>query len=575
MIGLRKILPLFLALAFTAKGSAVASKQVWQQPLQAEVEWSKLASNGVLIVGYKNGLGVFSPEGEALWNRDDLRELAPFNVTPIPETPYLLINEHLGKIPPKARLQIVDFMTGETSFDSGVVPGNNLGAFAVPGRPIVLFAIDRPGGNGLKAGAYLVAFSLADDTKVWETRLGRNGSMKLHRTETSGFMANMDLSGHPLPLIVDDTVVFTGDQMIAIDLDDGTEKWRYKLGAYNPGLKLAFARPVVADGVIYATGNKKLVALDLVTGKEIWKGKAPKGTLPELEIVGDILVGRIGGTFSNGKDLVQVKPFGAYAVNRTNGKLNWSWTKARDSVTNLKVMPEQGLVMLADKKKLYALDLNAQKKAKVVYSLDLEFRRKMGSTEVAAKGLGVAGGLLSGGIAGGIRGLGGGDRSDPPLDIQEVGDNLVIRGQYHLLAHNVANRDNPWSIEFSPPGMNSFALIAMGAVTAAVAVGNASYAYSSGSYAASSSALNSTLHLTESFQESVSQRYAASEAARDIAFFLTTEEEGRMLVGIDLNTGEEVGEIPMSEKEPRFMVDNWINRVYHFKNQEEIVAFDF
>ena len=199
----------------------------------------------------------------------------------------------------------------------------------------------------------------------------------------------------------------------------------------------------------------------------------------------------------------------------------------------------------------------------------------MGSTEMAAKGLGAAGGFLSGGISGGLRGLGGGDRSDPPLDIQSVGDNLIVRGQYHLLAHNVGNRDNPWSIEFAPPGVNGFALVAMGAVTAAVAVGNAGYAYNSGGYAASHTALDSTLNLTESFQDSISKRFASSEAAREVAFFLTTEEEGRMLVAIDLNTGEEIGEIPMQEKEPRFMVDNWINRVYHFKDQEQVIAYDF
>ena len=45
--------------------------------------------------------------------------------------------------------------------------------------------------------------------------------------------------------------------------------------------------------------------------------------------------------------------------------------------------------------------------------------------------------------------------------------------------------------------------------------------------------------------------------------------------GIDLNSGEEIGEIPISEKEPRYRVDNLGNRVYHFRNQEEIVAFDF
>ncbi|MEZ5278562.1 MAG: PQQ-binding-like beta-propeller repeat protein [Opitutaceae bacterium] len=571
---LRNTSRLFVTLFSTITIGLSAAEESWTRPLPSEVTWTKLAPNGSLVVGYSNGLGVFSPSGDNLWNRDDLRDLAPFNVNPVPETPYLLINEHKSKIPPKARLQIIDYTSGETFFDSGVVPGNNLGAYPIPGRPIVLFAIDRPGGRDIQEGTFLVAFSLVDGSKVWECRLGRMGSLKLHQTETGGFMPNMDLSGHPLPLIVDDTLILTGEQIIAIDLEDGKEKWRYKLGAYDPGFKLAYARPVHADGVVYATGRNSVVALDLATGNEIWKGKAPKGLLPELEVVGDLLIGRIGGTVSNGKTYVQVKPFGAFAIERSSGKETWSWTKARDSITNLQIIPDQDLVVLADKAKLYALKISAKGKPVLAYELDLEFRRRMGSTEVAAKGLGAATGFLSGGLSGGLRGLGGGDRSDPPLDIRQVGDNLIVRGQYHLLAHNVAQRNNPWSIEFSPPGMDSFALVAMGAVTAAVAVGNAGYGYNSGSWARSAAA-DSTLRLNDSFQKSVAERFAASEAARDVAFFVTVEEKERSLVGIDLNTGEEIGEIPMDEKEPQFMVDNLTNRVYHFRDQKEIIAYDF
>ena len=62
--------------------------------------------------------------------------------------------------------------------------------------------------------------------------------------------------------------------------------------------------------------------------------------MPQLEMVGSLLVGRLGGAFSNGKDLVQSKPFGAFVVDTASGNLAWKWTKAKDSVTNMRVQPE-------------------------------------------------------------------------------------------------------------------------------------------------------------------------------------------------------------------------------------------
>lgn len=311
-------------------------------------------------------------------------------------------------------------------------------------------------------------------------------------------------------------------------------------------------------------------------GNEKWKVKIGKSTMPQIEMVNNLIVGRMGGTFSNGKDIVQKKPFGAFAVDTTIGKLAWKWTKAKDSVTNLRILPEQGLVMLADKKKLYALELNAQKKGKVVYQEDLEFKRKMGSADLAAKGIGAAGGFLGGGLAGGFKSLGGGgDRGDPPLDIELYEDQLIIRAQYHVLAHNIQERMTDWSIEFAPPGMSPFALVAMGAITAFVAVESAGPTRAAGGGWTSQSMLDSTLAISNSFEAAVTARYAAAEKGKNIAFFLTKEEEGMLLIGIDLSSGEEVGRIPMAEKEPQFMVDAIGSRVYYFKDKTELVAYDF
>ncbi len=296
---------------------------------------------GTLIVATEHTLAHYAAEsGERLWQRDDFKKLAPFNVTAIAGTPYLLINEHLSSIPPKGRLQVLDIMSGKTLWDTGEVPGFNLGVYPVIEKNLVMFVFDRTGGGGVKSGNY------------------------------------------------------------------------------------------------------------------------------------------------------------------------------------------------------------------------------------------IAGGLLSGGIGGAFKGAaGGGDRSDPPIDIETYGNNLIVRGQYHVLAHDASTRTNPWSIEFAPPGMNSFALIAMGAVTAAAAVGNM-YG-SAGTPGMASSYAQSTQNLTGSYASMVSARYAAAEKARNIAFFMTREEKQMMLVGIDLTNGQEIGEIPMTEKEPTFKVDAISNRVYYFRDKTQIAAYDF
>jgi hypothetical protein len=227
-------------------------------------------------------------------------------------------------------------------------------------------------------------------------------------------------------------------------------------------------------------------------------------------------------------------------------------------------------VLLADKSKLYALNVNAGKRGEVVYEQNLEFKRKLGAADVAAKGLGAVGGFLGGGIAGGIKGLaGGGDRADPPLDIERYGDQAIIRAQYHVLAYNLANRATDWSIEFAPPGMNPFALIAMGAVTATMIAGDVQ------SQGPGYNTFDSTMAIASGFQSAVAARYAAAQAERNVSFFLTREEEGLALVGINLRSGEEVGRIPMEEKEPQFMVDAIGSRVYYFRNKNELLAYDF
>jgi outer membrane protein assembly factor BamB len=552
---------------------AHASSLSWQTELDEESTWSRLTYAGTLLTASEKNLAHFDPEtGELLWKRDDLSKLAQFNVQDVAGTGFLVISERLSNVPPKSRLQVVNLSTGETAWDTGEFAGSGLAAYAVPGQGLLVYVADL---QDKDAGNYAVAYALQSGEEVWRTKLGRVGSLMTHPSDIGGFIKSPDLNGHPQPVINDGQMILAVGDLIAIDLETGQQQWRYKLKASIQQLKNTYAQPVVADGVVYAASQDSVHAIDAATGAEKWIAKVGKAQMPQLELVGNMLIGRMGGTFSNGKDLVQSKPFGVFAVDKTSGKLAWKWTKAKDSITNFRVHAGKGLVFLADKTKLYGLDINAKKKGNVVFEQNLEFKRKMGKADLAAKGMGAVGGLLSGGIGGGLKGLaGGGDRGDPPLDIDIVNEQLIVRAQYHVLSHNPANQSTDWSIEFAPPGMNSFALIAMGAVTATMAVANAQGSWST-TGATSQAYADSALLVTGAFQNSVAKRFAAAEKARTTAFFLTKEDDEIVLLGIDLADGGEVGRIPMDEKEPQFMVDAVGNRVYYFRNKTELLAYDF
>ena len=194
--------------------------------------------------------------------------------------------------------------------------------------------------------------------------------------------------------------------------------------------------------------------------------------------------------------------------------------------------PLQRTLLQTQRTTLYGLELNASK-ATIVTKEKLEFKRKMGTADVAAKGLGAVGGFLSGGLAGSAKSMSGGDRSDPPLDISQYDKQLVVRGQYHVLAYNIDSRSTAWSVEFAPPGVNGLALVAMGAVTAGVSYMNATQARSTTSASTANAFASNSANLNNAFQDMTSERSAASERDSEVAFFLTKEEDDRYLVGLD------------------------------------------
>ena len=561
-----------VALLVSLTATVAAADELWRTPLPQEAEWSRVTWTGSLLVGGKDTLTHINGDGAVLWSRDDLGRLAPFNVQTVPGSDALLVNRLVSKIPPKSQLTVVAQSTGETIWATDEVIGNNLGAYPVLERQMVIFARDAAQA-GQKAGSYLSALDLTSGEVKWETRVGRVGSLPVHVSDAGGFIPATDLSGHPQPVVVGDTFLLQAGNLFAVDLESGELKWEYKLKAHNAALKNAYAQPIVHDGTIYAAGARQVVALDLATGAPQWTAKVSNAPMPELRRMGDSIVVRYGGVFSNGKTMVAQKPFGLAVVDASSGAVRWEWKKAKDSVTNLGLVADSGMAVIADKSKLYAFDINGRKGNPAITE-KLEFKRKMGNAELAAKGLGAVGGLMSGGLAGGLRGaMAGGDRSDPPVDVTVDGSDVIVRGQYHVMAFNVDSKSSPWSIQFAPPGVNSLALLAAGAVTTAASVGGAQGAWASPSQQRRWS--QSVTDLSGSLQDMAARRFSTSERARNVAFFLTKDKKEMRLVGIDLTTGEEVGTVAMTEKSPLFTVDPVTNTVFHLEDATAVVAHTY
>ena len=103
---MKKIVAIVLLLG----GNALAQTgdPSWQFTFDDESLWSRVTYAGTLLAASERQLAHIDPAtGEAFWVRDDLSKLAQFNVNDVAGTPYLVISERLGNVPPKSGLQFM------------------------------------------------------------------------------------------------------------------------------------------------------------------------------------------------------------------------------------------------------------------------------------------------------------------------------------------------------------------------------------------------------------------------------------------------------------------------------------
>lgn len=574
-------------LASSIASAATAAKQLWSTPLGGDAKWHQLTGLGTLLVGTDAALVSLSPEdGKILWQRDDIKKTNRHNAREIPGTPLLVCNTFDGMMNSKVTFMAIDYLTGQTVWTAPQILGQYHGTIPVSEKNLVVFVVNTF--DAKDNGVWFMAHDLATGAQKWSVKFTKAGGIPLHMADNSGrFIPTMDLSGYHDPIIDGDEMYVGYLGIHCIDLATGATKWGVEFPPANKGLKKTYA-PLRIDGDrIYGAGGGSVYAINRRDGTTIWKSdrisdfagllKARDNAIvSQLEIVGGKIFSRYGGNFSDGKTAMLKEPLGVVVLDPADGKSLYHFDKAKEGITNLVVTGgDTKTVVFADGANVYGID-TAGGTLSEAFKMPIEFKKKMGVAGVAKIGLGALGGVtgLAKGVMSANKGL-----LDVPVAVNLRPDGgVVVQGKQHLLGFDPATKTSNWSLFYAAPS-EAFANIAMFAVTAAAAVyGNGQAAaggYGSSGYSSGVSTIHSNLDRYNSYTEKLAKRAGSSKSSQAYTYVLTKVEKDIGIVGVNLATGETDRELVLKEKEPDYVIDEPMNRIFHFKGKSTVVGYQF
>lgn len=591
MINVRSLLrwraSLVVAASLVTASAFAAGKQLWTAKVPGDVKWHSLTGLGTLLVGTPDAIVAYDPDsGQQLWSRNEFKKSSTHSAREIPGTPFLLCNTAGGFAGlTKVTLYQIDYLTGQTVWQTPEMQGQYLGTVPLPAKGLVLFLLNGTDAAGGDPGTYIHALDSEGKTK-WTTKLAKTGAISLHLSDNSSkFMPTSDLSGYHDPVVEGDIVYLPYLGCHALDLNTGAIKWAAEFPAGDKGLKKTYAPLRIQGDRIYGAGGGSVIAIDKNTGAIVWKSdrisayagllKARDNALvSQIEIVGEKIFARYGGYFSNGQTVALREPLGVVALNAADGKDLYNFDKAKEGLTNLVVLPESNTLMFADAANLYGIDIAAAQPTEN-FRVPIEFKRKMGGGEVAQLGLGALGGvtgLVKAGMAQSKA------RLDVPVAVMRRGDRVVVQGKQHLMSFDPAAKQIAWSTYCAAPS-DTFGMTALFAVTAMTAVGGNAMGMQGG---IGSSQYNQGVSMTHSsldiYNKQAGKRKSATKGSESFSFMLTKVEDGKQkgigLLGINLATGEGDKKFVLDAKEPEYRVDEEIGRLFFFKGKDSIVAYE-
>jgi outer membrane protein assembly factor BamB len=567
---------LLFAMLFGAVFSICSAQSLWTHRPADDIKWYRLNDTGTLLVGTDSSLYELDPEsGQTVWKRDDLKGVNEYQVQEIGGTPLLLVSQNSGIFQKGTKLSALDVLTGQTVWETEKLKGATVQVTPIYDRDMVVIMTVKDN-NRQKDKPDLIALKLSDGTALWESEFTDN--VDLYGMERgSKYFPKFDLSGAQPPIYDADSLYMTYAGLHRFDLATGKLIWKVAYDVTEGKIKRGNAQAIIDGDLIFTSAKGQLRAIEKETGAVRWSSKDFGGAVAEVQLRGDVLYGRLGGTFYDfGKREYSIKkPLGVAALDKKTGTTTWFYDKADDSITNMAIFSEMNTLLIADSKNLIGLDTNSSGKVKEAFKVKLEFKFNLGTAATVAK----VGKFAFGGLS--ALGSKGADTTDEPVSIikRETGT-AVIRGKQHLISFDPRTRQIVWSSKYSAPGVPGWQKIAMTAITIASAAFSqgaeaslAAQGFSSAAYRENSNFIG----LMSNYERFMEKRYSATKNAGNYVYVLTDlkidKEKGAGLIGVNMNTGQGDRQILFKDKEPDYEVDEAFGRVFNLKNSKELSAF--
>ena len=554
-------------------------------------KWYSMMETGNVMVGMENKAVAMmdGATGKQIWTRTDLGEIKEDEYTELAGTPLILFADNSGWAQRKTKITAVDVLTGATVWQTEKMLGYTVEVSPLYKKDMLVFLTIRDNRMN-KDKPDIFALKMSTGELLWQNEYSekvdlygvqkktRGGASAMFLGSGGGRSDRFNLDGENPPIFDGDSMYMTYAGLHRYNLNDGKLIWKSLYDVTDGSLKNTNGQAIIDGDTIYTSAQGIIRAIDKNSGAVKWTTKDfGKGGISEMLLYGDVVYGRMGGQFFSAKkgEWQKKTPIGVVALNKQSGATNWIYEGAKNSITNMMILPESNSLLIGDEKNLIGLDLSSQGKVKEAYKIPLKFKLKVGAAATAGKVAAVA----FGGIGGFMKK--GPDTTDNPVSIvrQENGT-VVIRGMQHLIGFDPNSRSIAWSTKYDAPGIDGWQSIVLTAITITAAVisqaQEANYS-NRGDYNSAYNSNSNFLNLMQAYQIAVSKKYNASKQSGNNYYVLTTikgkEDKGAGLVGVNLLSGKPVNQIIFKDKTPDYEVDETAGRLFNM-NKGELSAFN-
>ena len=566
--------------------SVFAETPIWSMK---GAKWYSMMETGNVMVGMDKSIAMIDgASGKQLWTRADLGEVKEDEYTELPGTPLLLIADNSGWMQRKTKLTAVDTLTGATVWTTDKMLGYTVEVSPVYKKDMLVFLTIRDNRMN-KDKPDMFALKMSTGELLWQgeytekvdlygvEKKKRGGAGAMLLGSGGGRSDRFNLDGENPPIFDGDSMYMTYAGLHRYNLADGKLIWKSLYDVTDGSLKNTNGQAIIDGDVIYTSANGIIRAIDKNSGAVKWTTKDfGKGGIAEMQLFGNVVYGRMGGQFYSGKkgEWQKKSPIGVVALNKSTGSTNWIYEGAKNSITNMMVLPDDNVLMIGDEKNLIGLDLSSQGKVKEAYKIPLKFKFKVGAAATAGKVAAIA----LGGVGGFFKK--GADTTDNPVSlVRQENGTVVVRGMQHLIGFSPKSREIVWSTKYDAPGISGWQSIVMTAltVTAAMISESAEAGYSQrGDYNSSFDQNSKFLNLMSDYQQFMSKKFSSSKQSGNNYYVLTTikgkDDKGSGLVGVNMMTGKALNQIIFKDKSPDYEVDEAAGRLSNM-NKGELSAY--